>query len=182
MRVSKPRVEYVYGEGSRVSFLLSDKESEAQAKRLCDKGDKPLDLEVKEHKEKRSLSANAYFHTLCHKMAAVLGTDWESVKKHLVLSYGTPAERDSVPVVIRLPKGVSLETFYPYGNWVYGDSEIDEYELLKETHTMNTKEFSVLLDGTIQECKELGIETLSESEIRRMYAQVDCPMQDKQRR
>lgn len=180
MIASNPRVEYVYGEGTRLSFLLSDKESEAQAKRAVDKyKDKPLDLEVKEHKEKRSLSANAYFHTLCHKIAAVLGTDCESVKKHLVLSYGTPAERDSVPVVIRLPKGVALETFYPYGNWVYGDSEIDEYELLKETHTMNTKEFSVLLDGTIQECKELGIETLSDSEIRRMYAQVDSPMRNK---
>lgn len=177
MRVSKPRIEYVYGEGSRVSFLLSDKESEAQAKRAVDRfKDKPLDLDVKEHKEKRSLSANAYFHTLCHKMAAVLGTDWETVKKHLVISYGTPAERDSVPVVIRLPKGVPMESFYPYGVWVYGDSEVDEYELLKETHTMTTKEFSVLLDGTIQECKELGIETLPESEIRRLYAQVDSPM------
>lgn len=179
MRVTKPRVEYVYGEGSRVSFLLSDKESETQAKRLVDKGDKPLDLEVKEHKEKRSITANAYFHALCHKMAAVLQTDWMTVKKHLVLSYGTPAERDSVPVTIRLPKGVALETFYPYGIWVYGDPEIDEYELLKETHTMNTKEFSVLLDGTIQECAELGIETLPESEIRRMYAQIDCTMRDK---
>lgn len=179
MRASKPRIEYVYGEGSRVSFLLSDKESEAQAKRLCDKGDKPLDLECKEHKEKRSLSANAYFHTLCHKMAAVLGTDWETVKKHLVISYGTPAERDSIPVTIHLPKGVALETFYPYGVWTYGNSEYDEYELLKETHTMTTKEFSVLLDGTIQECKELGIETLPESEIRRLYAQVDCSVLDK---
>ena len=118
MRVTKPRVEYVYGEGSRVSFLLSDKESETQAKRLVDKCDKPLDLEVKEHKEKRSITANAYFHALCHKMAAVLQTDWMTVKKHLVLSYGTPAERDSVPVSIRLPKGVALETFYPYGVWV----------------------------------------------------------------
>lgn len=176
MRVSKPRIEYVYGEGSRVSFLLSDKESEAQAKRLCDKGDKPLDLECKEHKEKRSLSANAYFHALCRRMAAVIGSDYESVKAHLVQSYGVTAERNGIPVTIRLPKGVPAESFYPYCNWVFGDHEIDEYELLKQTHEMTTSEFSSLLDGCIRECKELGIETLPESEIRRLYAQVDSSM------
>lgn len=180
MRASNPRVEYVYGDGTRLSFLLSDKESEAQAKRAVDKyKDKPLDLEIKEHKEKRSLTANAYFHALCHKMAAVIGSDYESVKMHLVLSYGVTAERNGIPVMIRLPKGVAAESFYPYCNWVYGDSEKDEYELLKQTHEMTTSEFSVLLDGCIRECKELGIETLPESEIRRLYAQVDCCMRDK---
>lgn len=179
MRVTKPRIEYVYGEGSRVSFLLSDKESEAQAKRAVDRfKDKPLDLEVKEHKEKRSLTANAYFHALCRRMAAVIGSDYESVKAHLVQSYGVTAERNGIQVTIRLPKGVSAESFYPYCNWVFGDHEIDEYELLKQTHEMTTSEFSTLLDGCIRECKELGIETLPESEIRRLYAQVDCPMRD----
>lgn len=179
MKALKPRIESVYGEGTRISFLLADKESEAQARRMVDSyKDKTLDLTAKEWKEKRSLTANAYFHALVSKMAAILQSDIPSVKKHLVLSYGVSAERDSIPVTITLPKGVAAEDFYPYCEWVYGDSEGDTYELMKETHMMNTKEFSVLLDGTIRECKELGIETLSPDEIRRLYAQIDKGLRD----
>lgn len=161
-----------YG-GEWVLSLMLDDSSVSDAKKLVDKQKGLYDVTIKPHREKRSLTANAYFHALCGKMASELHSDIDSVKRHLVLSYGTTAERDSIPVTITLPKGIPAEDFYPYCEWVYGDNEGDTYELMKETHMMNTKEFSVLLDGTIQECKELGIETLPEDELRRLYAQGD---------
>lgn len=152
--------------------LTADSVKEAQ--RLIDT-QKPRDYEItiREHRERRTLTANAYFHALCGKMAAVLRTDIESVKKHLVNSYGVSAERDGQPVTITLPKGERADDYYPYCVWLGGDANGDTYELMKQTHVMNTREFARLLDATIDECKELGIETLPKEEVERLYAQID---------
>ena len=46
-----------------------------------------LDVEIKKHREKRSLSANAYFHVLCNKISAETGESEDAVKRRLVVSY-----------------------------------------------------------------------------------------------
>lgn len=38
-----------------------------------------LDVEIKKHREKRSLSANAYFHVLCNKISAETGESEDAV-------------------------------------------------------------------------------------------------------
>ena len=43
-----------------------------------------LDVEVKKHREKRSHSANAYFHVLVNKIAAETGESDDLVKERLV--------------------------------------------------------------------------------------------------
>lgn len=40
-----------------------------------------LDVEIKKHREKRSLSANAYFHVLCNKISAETGESEDAVKR-----------------------------------------------------------------------------------------------------
>ena len=42
------------------------------------------------------------------------------------------------------------------------------YLLLKGSHELNSKEFSILLDGIIADCKEQNIEVLPPAEIERM--------------
>jgi hypothetical protein len=42
------------------------------------------------------------------------------------------------------------------------------YKVMRGSHTYNTKEMSVLIDGVVQEAKELGIETLPDKEIERL--------------
>jgi hypothetical protein len=44
---------------------------------------------------------------------------------------------------------------------------------MRGSHTFNTKEMSRLIDGTIEEAKELGIETATPEQIRRMMAAWD---------
>ena len=160
------------GEWVLTAVLTAD--SVKDAKRLVDT-QKPRDYEVtiREYRERRTLTANAYFHALCGKMAAVLRTDIDSVKKHLVCSYGVSAERDGQPVTITLPKGERADDYYPYCVWLGGDANWDTYELMKQTHVMNTKEFARLLDATIDECRELNIEVLPDEEVKRLYAQID---------
>lgn len=45
------------------------------------------------------------------------------------------------------------------------------YLLLRGSHTYNTQEMSRLIDGTIQDAKEQGIETATPDELRRMKEQ-----------
>ena len=42
------------------------------------------------------------------------------------------------------------------------------YVLLKGSHQLNSKEMTVLLDGIISECREVGVETATPEEIERM--------------
>ena len=42
------------------------------------------------------------------------------------------------------------------------------YAVLKHTHEFDTKEMSILIDGTVQEAKQLGIRTETPDEIERM--------------
>ena len=42
------------------------------------------------------------------------------------------------------------------------------YALIKGSHLYDSKEMSLLIDGIVSECKELGIETLTPAELERM--------------
>ena len=138
---------------------------------LCDKQkDREYEAVIKEYREKRSLTANAYFHVLCTKIAAALRTDIDSVKKTMVKRYGVAAVVNGHPITITIPKGVLAEAYYPYCEWINGDKDGDTYLLMKQTHVMDTKEFARLIDGTVDEAKELGIETLPPEELEKLYA------------
>ena len=45
------------------------------------------------------------------------------------------------------------------------------YLLLRGSHTYNTEEMSILIDGTVQDAKEQGIETATPDELERMKQQ-----------
>ena len=146
-------------------------DSVKEAMNLCDKQkDRDYEAVIKEYREKRSLTANAYFHVLCTKIATALRTDIDSTKQMLVKRYGTAAIVNGQPITITIPKGVLAETYYPYCEWINGDANGDTYLLMKQTHVMNTQEFARLIDGAVDEAKELGIETLPPEELERLYA------------
>lgn len=149
-------------------------DSVQEAMRLVDKANgKTYELTAKIFRKARSIPANAYFHKLCNSLAAVLGVDDDEMKVHLVLKYGTVAEKDGVPVTITLPKAVDPKDFYRYAKWMEGDEYTDTYLLYKQTHTLDGSEFSRLISGTVEDCQELGIETLPPAELEAMYASAD---------
>lgn len=123
-----------------------------------------LDIEIKKHREKRSKSANAYFHVLVNKIAAETGGSDEAVKKSLVLEYGAVArDGDGMTVGFKLPESVNVDTIYPYVKCFDTREENGKifkcYLVYKQTHTMDTKEMARLIDGAIEAAQELGIET-----------------------
>lgn len=150
-----------------------DRESVKEAMRLVDTADgKTYELTAKVYRKARTIPANAYFHKLCNDLAAVLGVDDDEIKTHLVLKYGTVAEKDGVPVTITLPHAADVQDFYRYAKWIEADECTDTYILYKQTHTLDRAEFSRLIDGTVEDCKELGIETLPPDELALMVESV----------
>lgn len=134
-----------------------------------------LDIEIKKHREKRSLSMNAYFHVLVNKIAAKKKLGDDEVKKKLVLEYGALAKADDgVTVGFKLPISVNVDDIYPYCRCFDTREEnnvvFNCYLVYKRTRHMDTEEFSRLIDGAIYEATELGIETATPEEIAKMKA------------
>ena len=134
--------------------------------------DADLDIEIKKHRKKRSLSANAYFHVLVGKIAAERGGSEESVKESLVIEYGAVAkDDDGNSVGFKLPATVDVSTIYPYVKCFDTREENEKlfkcYLVYKQTSAMDTKEMARLIDGAIEQAKELGIETDTPEQLAR---------------
>lgn len=122
-------------------------------------------------RNRRSLDANAYFHALVNQIAREMGIKDSECKVKMNLEYGTVAtDKNGNRVVIKLPSDVDITQFYDYAKWI-GEREekglkLSYYALYKQTHTLDSKEMSNLIDGVVQEAKNLGIQTLDELEVK----------------
>ena len=131
---------------------------------------KPYICEIKPYRKRRSLDANAYFHVLVEEISKVLKISNTEVKKSLNLDYGTISKNENgMCEGFMALKEVAPERFCEYPKPI-GQCEINgktfiKYLSFKRTSELNTAEFSRLLDGTIEEAKQLGIETLTPAEI-----------------
>lgn len=134
--------------------------------------DADLDIEIKKHREKRSKSANAYFHALVNKIAAERGGSDEATKAALVVEYGALAkDSDGLTVGFKLPASVDVGTIYPYVKCFdtreEGGKLFKCYLVYKQTHLMDSKEMARLIDGAIEVARELGIETETPEQLAR---------------
>lgn len=135
--------------------------------------DTEIDIDIKEHKEKRSLNANAYFHVLVDQLRQKLKISFAACKNHLITSYGQLEYIDDTPAVIKTniePERMrEIETLHCLPIVV---KEVEEgaywYRLYRGTHTYDSREMAMLIDGTIEECKEQGIETMTPNELERL--------------
>ena len=140
-----------------------------------------LDVTADKHRKKRSLDANAYFHVLVGKIADVLGISKQRCKNILIGRYGQiEFLSEGIPAVIKTNVSVEQmldqETLHvvPCGVEVQNGKELNFFRIYRGSHTYDTKEMSILIDGTVQEAKELGIETATPDEIERMKTLWKC--------
>lgn len=132
--------------------------------------DKDKKYKIEEYKERRSNDANAYFHVLVNRLARYYTISDEDMKIKMNLSYGTIAkDKNGKMLGCKVPSGTDIKEFYPYAKWYKEDLDgCDCYLFYKQTHTLNSLEFSQLLNGVVQECKDAGIETLDEIELKHL--------------
>lgn len=129
--------------------------------------------ELKKYRKKRSLDANAYFHVLCDKIAEKQNLGLEEVKVNLVCEYGTvDRDEEGVKIGFKLPSSVDVRKIYRYvkcfDTRVENGKEFNCYIVFKRTRDLNSEEMSRLIEGTVYEAKNLGIETLTPEELARM--------------
>lgn len=138
--------------------------------------DKLLNVEAKPYKEKRSLNANAYFHKLLSMIAAAAGTSTTYQKNYMIAQYGQEEYIDGrlAEVYTQIPPEQMAEQEYlhlrPAGMaWVNGDL-LNRYTTMRGSHTYNKSEMARLIDGTVEEARALGIDTMTPDERARMIA------------
>lgn len=139
------------------------------ADELVKLGDTEVDIEIKKHRERRSLDANAYFHVLVDKISKAMRLSAEEVKHRLVCDYGSEG------VYVRLPMTANIESFGVKYYRLLGESKgsrkpCNDYLVYKPTHEMDRAEMARLIDGTVQEAKQLEIETRTPTELAEMMS------------
>lgn len=151
-----------------VAFLMSDG---------ADKN-AMYDLSLHQEKKRRSLDANAYFHVLVGKLADAQTPPISKIrcKNQLIAEYGQQEFIDGQVVLLKsnLPPEKMENVEYLHTSCVKVVEEkgnkVYFYHVFRGTHTYDSGEMAKLIDGTIQECKNVGIETLPPDEIARMKA------------
>ena len=131
-----------------------------------------LDVDIKKYRKIRSKTANAYFHVLVNRIAAVRGGSEDVVKAELVTQYGALAKDDKgLTVGFKLPASVDASSIYPYVKCFdtreEGGRLFNCYLVYKQTHCMDSKEMARLIDGAIEVARELGIETDTPEQLAR---------------
>ncbi len=131
------------------------------------KQDKTKKYEVKEYKNKRSNDANAYFHVLVNQLARYYNIADDEMKIKMNLDYGTVARFEDGRIKgCKVPEGTNIKDFYKYSKWYKTDNKGNDcYIFYKATHELDTTEMSHLINGVVQECKDVGIETKPKEEI-----------------
>lgn len=139
--------------------------------------DKDLSLSWSIYRDVRSLTANGYFHKLVGLLADAQDPPVSKIRcKNIMLArYG---QREYLPtgelMVIKtnIPTDVALEWEYmhllPFRFDAEKGNEVVWYAAIRGSHTYNSKEMATLINGTVQECKDQGVETLPPEELERL--------------
>ena len=130
---------------------------------------KVYEADLKEHRKKRSLDANAYCWVLLGKIAAKVGLGKDDVYREMIKNVGdnytiVPIRNDAVDKWIENWQGRGV-------GWVcdiIGESKIEGYTNVITYYgssTYDTKQMGALINLVVQECKTLGIETATPAEL-----------------
>ena len=131
--------------------------------------EKEYEIEIKEHRKKRSLNANNYSWKLTDELSdklVVAGVKLSKEECHaeMIFRYGQVlCDENGEQVVYSTSQEVMLPDFYPYAKQI-GESELNgktfkHYRIYRGSHTYDTREMSIFISGIVEECKEQGIDT-----------------------
>ena len=131
---------------------------------------KKLQVTVKSYRERRSMDSNAYLWVLLQKLAEALHTTKDELYLLMLERYGVfthiivkPEAMDRIMSEWRTARNL--------GKVKIGRTTGYQLQCYFGSSTYDTKEMSVLFDGVVSECRDLGIETLPDNELESMKSQ-----------
>ncbi len=134
-------------------------------------GDKEYEITIQEHKQKRSLNANAYFWKLCDELAVKTREQKTDIYRHYIKEIGGNTEQ----ICILTKAAEDFKRMWSAGHIGRFCEEIPSKlpnctNLIVYTGSSDydTAQMSRLIDMVVQDCKEQGIETLTPQELERL--------------
>lgn len=132
---------------------------------------------IEKYREKRSKDANSLFHALADKLRLELGVSMARIKNQLVADYGEVIyleNGDMATFKSNVPPDFMAEAEEPHTKYLRTDvengKEVHWYRLYHRTRDLDNKQMGKLIDGTIEECKQMGIDTTNPREVERLKA------------
>ena len=173
----------IKSEMGKVTLTFETSASPAEIEKYLDTD---LEMEIKKYRKHRSIDANKFFWAQISKLADALNfSKWDmylmelskygqsvnikvreealpSLKRHWreILVTGDETVKETVTDEVSgypIEKDVS----YKYVNCIFG------------SHTYNSKEFSVLIDGVIQDMKDLNLDIPPSEDMKRIIEQME---------
>lgn len=122
-------------------------------------------FEIKVYKNRRSKNANAYAWSLVDRIASKVRKSKQEVYEQMLKDYGQSE-------IVSVLSDIDVSGYFQYYE-VAGTSDLrgrpfTHYRVFKGSSEYDTHEMSVLIDGIVQEAKNLGIETLKPVELQRL--------------
>lgn len=169
MRVKQIRYT-VNADGEQILSILLSGNCEEECRRLeadIDSG-KQMQVFFSQDTTKRSLDENAYYWVLVGRIAKAIGSSMTEVHNLNLRRYGVPFLVDGKTVYAYLEDTPEVEKSVLQNETVHmkptssvkegnGGRMYRAYMILKGSHDMDTTEMSVLIDGAISECREMGL-------------------------
>lgn len=122
-------------------------------------------FEIKEHKEKRTLTQNAYMWSLINEIANKMRLSKEETYIKMLKDY-------SQSMIVTIRADIDVSKFFKYYEFEreaqISGVDFKIYKVYEGSSQMDKNEFKVLLDGVIQEAQQLGICTLTPDEIAKL--------------
>lgn len=175
MRLLQQPSVFITFENTQINLVVDKKDAERVMTLLNGlKVGEEYDVTIRKE-SKRSINANNYHWLLCEKIAKALKISKYEAHNKLMMDYGTDwrdSNGDRYFALMRDDdKFVKAKTVHYRPTDAIEDRNGVLYRwfvLMLPSHLMNTKEMSELIDGTVAEAKELGIETRTPDEIERI--------------
>lgn len=127
--------------------------------------DTVYDVKIDKHREKRSLNANAYLWKLVTEIGNVLNKSKEEVYLQMLIDYG---QSEMVSILSEIDVKGYFKYYKLAGTSILNGKEFNHYKIYKGSSEYDTKEMSILLNGVVQEAKNLGIKTKDDIELERL--------------
>lgn len=126
-------------------------------------------------KKKRSLNANAYFHVLVNRIADKIGASKPYTKNYLIGRYGQYMVAGGEIVLLKTQLEPELmeereDIHVSINGYEYDEDGVkwNRYIVFEPTHTYSSEAMQKLIQGAVEEAKDLGIETLTPEELQRL--------------
>lgn len=127
--------------------------------------DTVYDVKIDKHREKRSLNANAYLWKLVTEIGNILNKSKEEVYLQMLIDYG---QSEMVSILSEIDVKGYFKYYKLAGTSILNVKEFNHYKIYKGSSEYDTKEMSILLNGVVQEAKNLGIKTKDDIELERL--------------